>query len=131
MKQLILKRIAQTENETFGVLIDNNVPFAVTLEQPWKNNKPFESCIPEGEYICKRVDSPKFGITFEITFVKNRTDILFHKGNTVKDTSGCILVAEQFGEFEKNKAILWSKKGFDEFMKKLVGINSFGLKIKK
>ena len=43
---MILKRIALTERGTFGVLLDNGVPFAVTLEREWMNNEPSVSCIP-------------------------------------------------------------------------------------
>lgn len=124
-----LKRVADTEIGTFGVLIDSGVPFAVTLENPWQNNLRFVSCIPEGTYRCKRVDSPNFGDTFKIMDVPDREDILFHWGNTDEDTLGCVLVGEEFGKLYGQGAILRSKNGFNEFMEKLSGVEEFTLVI--
>jgi len=76
MKSLELRRIS-TGGRTFGVLKFDNTPFAVTLELDDLENRPNISCIPAGEYICKRVNSPKFGDTFEVANVPGRTHILF------------------------------------------------------
>lgn len=126
---MTLKRISSDRNSTYGVLIDNTIPFAVTLEPSWNNNKSYESCIPAGIYSCKRIISTKFGNTFAITNVPDRTNIRFHKGNFQSDTEGCILIAEQFEQLGDKTAILQSKKGFDEFMDKLIGVNGFSLVI--
>lgn len=106
-----------------------HTPFAVTLERPWKFNQPELSCIPEGAYLCKRVDVPTFGETFEITDVPNRTKILFHWGNLVKNTLGCILLGEQFELLLGEPAIMRSKKAFNEFMNKLEPYEEFVLEI--
>ena len=127
---LILKRVAYTEKGTFGVLIDNiGIPFAVTLERPWLRNKKMVSCIPEDTYVCKRVDSPKFGNTFEVTNVIGRSHILFHKGNLDDDSHGCILVGEQFGTLKKEPGILASKAGFSEFLTLLEDVDTFTIEI--
>ena len=34
--ELKLKRVSDNEDATFGVLINGNTPFAVTLEPSWK-----------------------------------------------------------------------------------------------
>ena len=94
---LTLKRITSTAYGTFGVLIHGEEQFAVTLECPWKDNQVNTSCIPAGVYFCVRVQSPRFGDTFEITDVKGRTHILFHAGNIASNTRGCILIGEKFG----------------------------------
>ncbi len=96
MKTLQLKRVTSEENITFGVLIYGGAPICVTLEPPWKDNKPSVSCIPVGVYVCRRVKSPKFGDTFEIADVPGRTHILFHKGNWAKDTYGCVILGSSF-----------------------------------
>lgn len=124
---LFLKRIGNNDQSTFGVLLNGTVPFAVTLELPWRDNRPDVSCIPNGSYICKRVDSPRFGITFEITGVKGREHILFHSGNTNEDTHGCILVAESFDPVKGTDGIVQSKKGFDDFLKATAGQDQFML----
>lgn len=133
MMSLTIKRIALIENGTFGVLIDKRgIPFATTAERPWLNNARSISCIPAGDYICKRVQSPKFGNTFEITNVPDRTHILFHKGNIPKkDSHGCILIGEQFGLLNGKAAVLSSRAGYTEFMKMLETHDMFTLKIEE
>lgn len=118
---LTLVRVSSTEeNGTHGVLLDQGVPFALSLEPPDRNNEPFESCIPAGVFICKYVNSPRFGATYEVRDVPSRSHILFHTGNFTKDTSGCILVGERFEVVGKNEsAILSSGEGFREFMKRM------------
>lgn len=92
-----LDRTYLTETETRGVMwfqVNNHeLPFLRlhTIEPPWQDNKPYESCIPEGVYQVEMSDSPKYGRALEIKGVPGRTDILFHVGNKVKDTAGCIL----------------------------------------
>jgi hypothetical protein len=126
---LILKRIAMNDHGTFGVLIDNHAPIALTLERPWLRNGKDVSCIPEGNYICKRVLSPKFGDTFEITDVPERTHILFHKGNTMDHTKGCVLVGQRFGSLGERTAVLLSRDGFGALMERLNNTGEFLFRI--
>ena len=119
MKSLRLIRVAENTDGTFGVLLDNETPFALTLERRWLMNRVGESCIPVGIYTCERVTSPKFGNTFEVKNVPGRSAILFHKGNLMADTHGCIIVGEQFGVLNGVPAVLASGPGFLEFMTKL------------
>ena len=131
--KMTIKRIAYTKYGTFGVFIDDTgVPFALTLERTWKQNQPSiddvpGSCVPAGKYKCKRVDSPKFGDTFEVTGVSNRSNILFHQGNLMADSHGCILVGEQFEPLHGIPAIQASEKAFDEFKKKTIAFEEFDL----
>lgn len=111
-----LVRVARNSEATYGVLIQGSIPFAVTLERPWRDNKVGESCIPAGSYQCKRVNSPTFGPTFEVSNVPGRTEILFHKGNLSDDTHGCILIGESFNPVVGRPGITASKEGFAEFL---------------
>ena len=130
MRTMGLKRIAQNDDGTFGVLIDGMVtPFALTLENRWRNNEKNISCIPEGWYICKRIISPRFGETFQITEVPGRSHILFHWGNLDDDTQGCVLLGEEFGVLGGETAILSSKRAFKEFMTRLDGLDKFALNV--
>ena len=129
MKLVTVKRIAETDDGMFGVILDGITPFALTLENMWLNNVRNLSCIPAGEYRCERVNSPKFGDTFEVMDVPDRSHILLHKGNTEDNTHGCILIAEEFGYLNKKTAILSSKQGYGEFMQRLEGLDEFTLKI--
>ncbi len=131
MKEITVKRIGENDDGVFGVILDGITPFALTLENPDLNNLRGKSCIPVGEYLCVRYSSTRYPDTFIVTNVPDRDYILFHVGNTDKDTAGCILVAEEFGELNKKTAILSSKKGFAEFMERLKGFERFLLKIEK
>ena len=126
---LTLKRIGRNDHATFGVLLNGTAPFAVTLEPPWKNNEPNVSCIPSGTYACRRVDSPRFGDTFEITGVPGRDYILFHGGNTSKDTLGCVLIGESFDPVNGVDGIANSRQGFIQLKALLAGQDQFTLTI--
>lgn len=128
MKTLTLKRISKIPpNPTYGVLLEDGVPFVLTLERAWLNNAKGISCIPDGTYTCKRVQSPKFGDTFEVTGVVGRDSILFHKGNVEDDSHGCILIGEQFNKVNGKDGITASAIGFDEFKFRTGGIGEFTL----
>lgn len=60
-----------------------------TLERPWKGNKPYVSCIPEGEYIVKRDHTGKHRY-FAVQEVEGRSAIEIHPANTVNQLLGCI-----------------------------------------
>jgi hypothetical protein len=130
MDTVILKRVAMDRQGTFGVLISGGAPFALTLERPWLDNARDVSCIPEGRYACVKVDSPGFGETFEVTDVPERTSILFHAGNTVEDSQGCILVGRRFGTLGGRPAVLSSRQAMGDLMGRLRGVEGFGLVIK-
>lgn len=136
--RMILKRVSYSDHGTFGVLLYENIPFAVTLERPWRDNRRSESCIPTGEYSCLRcrrspdygyADSPRFGDTFQVYNVPGRSKILFHKGNLDDDSHGCILIGEQFGRLNDEPGILRSGDGYGEFMDLLNGADDFVLTI--
>jgi len=130
MLKIRIKRIFQGIAGTFGTIHCNNVPFALTGELPWIDNLKNISCIPSGNYKCKRVHSPKFGDTFEIIGVENRTHILFHKGNLpLVDSEGCILIGESFDYLDGSLAVLSSAKGFNEFIKLTINENMLELTI--
>jgi hypothetical protein len=125
-----LKRISRNrQHPTFGVMMHGGQPFAVTLERPWRDNERSKSCIPDGSYICERVDSPRFGDTFEVMSVTGRNHILFHKGNINADTHGCIIVGEMFDYLQEDRAVLSSAKGYKEFMALLNDTDKFSLVI--
>jgi hypothetical protein len=122
-------RLKKTENGTFGVLSFDDVPFALSIELPWKDNVRNQSCIPMGHYKCCRVWRSDGTQTFRVMNVPDRDDILFHRANTIDDLRGCIGVAEEFGMLNGKPAVLGSGRGFGEFMKKLEDANCFDLEI--
>ena len=124
MKSATLKRITD-DTHTYGVLLVEGLPCCVTLELPWKNNKEDISCIPKGKYMCCLRQSGKHGKTYEVKNVKGRTHILFHIGNYLSKTEGCILLGSEFGD----EMICDSSKAFYKFMYTMGNVKSFCLTI--
>jgi len=93
---LLLIRDTFSDKSTLGELFLNGERMCDTLENPWINNKKNVSCIPRGEYKVRlrlpRESATRNYLHLLVEDVENRSYILFHKGNTAKDTRGCILV---------------------------------------
>ena len=93
---LLILRDTFTDNSTIGELFLNDEFMCDTLENPELNNVRNISCIPEGQYnvrlrTAKESNSRDY-LHLLVQDVPNRDYILFHRGNSAKDTSGCILV---------------------------------------
>mgnify|MGYP003124346176 CR=1 FL=1 len=93
---LLLIRDTFSENSVIGELFLQGERMCDTLENPWLDNQRNISCIPEGEYKVRlrlpRESATRDYIHLLVEDVENRSYILFHRGNTAKDTRGCILV---------------------------------------
>jgi hypothetical protein len=77
-----------------------------TLEQPWRNNMPRISCIPQGSYkVVKRL-STKFKHHFHILDVTGRSLILIHAGNYNIQTEGCIIVGSFLADINNDGYIV-------------------------
>ena len=130
MKLTVYRLTESPAVPTFGVFLrETGVPFALTLERPWRDNQRSISCIPRGRYTAKRHISPKFGETFWLQDVPGRSEILLHKGNLADDSHGCILVGEKFDPVNGQDGITASKEGFDEFLRLTVGLDEIVVNI--
>lgn len=93
METYMLQREPSTTHGTFGALISpDGKLLADTVELPWINNCPRTSCIPQGEYRCRKYSGTKFKDVWLLEDVPHREDILIHNGNTILDILGCIAV---------------------------------------
>ena len=96
MINLLLIRDTFSEKSTIGELFLNGERICDTLENPWQDNQRNISCIPEGVYPVRlrtaRESATRDYLHLLVQEVPNRDWILFHRGNTAKDTRGCILV---------------------------------------
>lgn len=105
--QLKLERKYFKKGYTIGNLYINGEFFSNTLEDENRDlnkNGKFdngeskvnsETCIPFGTYKVVVSISPRFGRKLpRLLNVPSFEGILIHRGNEVKDTSGCILVGE-------------------------------------
>lgn len=115
MKILELIRLEETEQGTIGVLKINKVVFCFTLEPPDRENRSNVSSIPAQQYKVKPYSSVKYPDVYQIADVPDRSSILFHPGNVVGHTAGCILLGESLGKLQGDRAILNSGKTFEKF----------------
>lgn len=126
MKIVTLTRIvdlAKVDEGTPGILNAEGFD-CKTLELPFQLNKKKVSSIIPSSYICKLKKSPKFGMVYEVTGVKDRGDILIHAGNYAgdaekgfkTDSHGCILLGDGFMSHGGQMMILNSKNTLAKFM---------------
>ena len=117
---LLILRDTFTDESTMGELFVNGERFCDTLELPYRNNQRSVSCIPAGQYKV-RMRYPRESATREylhllVQEVKDRSYILFHRGNTAKDTRGCILV----GQGSQQDIVHNSTLAMDLLMKEII-----------
>jgi len=119
---LLIIRDTFTEKSTIGKLSINGESFCDTLENPYINNERNISCIPEGQYKVRlrlaRESASRDYLHLLVQDVPNRNWILFHRGNTPKDTSGCILV----GNGREQDAVNNSRLAMDLVIKEIVNL---------
>lgn len=94
--------------------------------------------IPPGRYKCVRgmhqLTTGGLFDTFEITGVEGHTGLLFHPGNTERDSHGCVCIGNAFGELpvpggQIMDAVLGSRQAFDLFMTLQMPVDEFWLTV--
>jgi len=119
---LLIIRDTFTKESTIGKLFINGESFCDTLENPWLDNQRNISCIPGGQYNVRlrlaRESATRDYLHLLVQDVPNRSYILFHRGNTAKDTSGCILV----GNGRKQDTVENSRLAMDLVIKEIVNL---------
>ena len=141
MKKITLKRHSYHPAATVGsISIENkrgesDLIFH-TIERPWLNNKPFKSCVPEGEYMVNPYSSEKFPGVYELQNVPGRTKILIHTANYASEVQGCIGLGLGIPALEEGKKhatplmVLRSRNAMRRFCR-IMKDESFILKIEQ
>jgi hypothetical protein len=126
---VFLKRAFSSKEVTLGMITVNDGEHdpIYTLENPQRSTKK-DSRIPAGIYTCVPYSGTRYKNVYLVKDVPGRSAILFHWGNTEKDTAGCILLGLKTGKLDGAPAVLSSKKAFSYF-KSLVGEKPFKLVI--
>ena len=126
---LLIIRNTFTEVSTIGKLFLNGEWLCDTLENPYINNERRISCIPAEQYKVRlrtaRESATRDYLHLLVQDVPNRDYILFHIGNSAKDTSGCILVGigvEQ--DFVKN-----SRLAMELLMKEILNLGGTNINL--
>lgn len=119
-----------------GVITYEGEPLCLSLELPWKDNKPNISCIPEKEYVGRKTynrmsnGGARFPTCIELLDVPDRAGILIHPGNTELNTQGCILPGLTFGTIYNLPAVLQSRKALERWLGLLKDGEIFSLKVR-
>jgi hypothetical protein len=114
---LELRRI-YLPDATVGVLTCGALRFA-TLEDAGPGDVP-GTCVPEGDYALVKHSGPKYPDTFALLGERvshvpepgKRSAVLVHVGNTIADTSGCILVGTSLSLASASPALFNSRAAF-------------------
>lgn len=118
---------------TFGELLDEKgQTICVTVECPWRNNQPNQSCIPEGTYQlllhdsatkgqCLAIEGGKLGVTLNGPSL--RTACLIHVANKASELAGCIAPGTEFGALSNEWAVLNSRVALKDLLNR-VGHNT-------
>ena len=129
MINLLLIRDTFSKESTIGELFLNGERICDTLENPWQDNQRNISCIPEGEYPVRlrlaRESASRDYLHLLVQDVPNRDWILFHRGNTAKDTSGCILV----GLGTEQDVVHNSTLAMDLLMKEIINLGGTNINL--
>ena len=126
---LLLIRDTFTDESTIGELFLNDERMCDTLELPYKDNQRSVSCIPTGEYKV-RMRYPRESATRDylhllVQEVKDRSYILFHRGNSAKDSRGCILV----GQGSQQDIVQNSALAMDLLMKEIINLGGTNINL--
>jgi|TARA_R110002012_G_scaffold305101_1_gene509037 hypothetical protein len=126
---LLIIRDTFTDKSTIGELFLNGERFCDTLELPYKDNQRSISCIPAGQYKVRlrypRESGTRNYLHLLVQEVKDRSYILFHRGNTAKDTRGCILV----GQGTQQDIVHNSTLAMDLLMKEIINLGGTNINL--
>ena len=129
MINLLLIRDTFSKESTIGELFLNGERICDTLENPWQDNQRNISCIPEGVYPVRlrlaRESASRDYLHLLVQDVPNRDWILFHRGNTAKDTRGCILV----GLGTEQDVVHNSTLAMDLLMKEIINLGGTNINL--
>ena len=126
---LLLIRDTFTDESTIGELFLNDERMCDTLELPYKDNQRSVSCIPTGSYKV-RMRYPRESATRDylhllVQEVKDRSYILFHRGNSAKDSRGCILV----GQGSQQDIVQNSALAMELLMKEIINLGGININL--
>ena len=126
---LLLIRDMFSDESTVGELFLNGERMCDTLELPYRDNQRSVSCIPAGQYKV-RLRYPRESATRDylhllVQDVKDRSYILFHRGNSAKDSRGCVLV----GQSRKQDFVGNSTLAMDLLMKEIINLGGVNINL--
>lgn len=112
------------------------------IENPWLDNRPNVSCIPEGMYIAtlepsnltKRLTGGEYDDAWRLHNVVGRSAIIVHVGNTAADTEGCLIIGlrrapvnNKFGVVDSKLALRAFREDLSEYSNLVFWYKSWNL----
>ena len=109
---ITLNRFQSLDSGTFGKMTVNDVTY-YTVEKPWENNEPFNSCVPSGVYSLIPHKSSKYGkqgkdgkvlclVNETVTQFQEphskRYACLIHVANYSREVEGCIGLGNRYND---------------------------------
>mgnify|MGYP003626840061 CR=1 FL=1 len=126
---LLIIRDTFTKKSIIGKLFINGEWMCDTLELPYKDNQRSISSIPAGQYKVRlrlaRESASRDYLHLLVEDVKDRSYILFHRGNSAKDSRGCILV----GIGRKQDFVHNSVLAMDLLMKEILNLGGTNINL--
>jgi len=134
---MILTRHGSIPNVGTFSKIQIGVRSFATVEQPWRDNKPFESCVPNGTYDLVPFSSKKFGEVFALVgdtvskykSEKARYACLIHQANWSRDVQGCIGIGQNITYINGLLAVNNSKFSLQELFRLMAEADDYTLTI--
>ena len=119
-----MQRFCYSEMGTFSHLEVEGGFSCYTVERPWEDNKPYKSCIPEGEYeiILGRYNRGGYP-AYELQDVPDRSLIKIHRANTMDELLGCIAPGSSLGWVKGRWAVWNSTTAYRQFMQAMDGLD--------
>ena len=126
---LLVIRETFTEVSIIGNLYLDGEWLCDTLENPYIDNQRSISCIPAGQYKVRlrtaKESATKDYLHLLVQEVPDRSLILFHSGNTAKDTRGCIIV----GIGREQDLVKNSRLAMDLLMKEILNLGGTNINL--
>jgi hypothetical protein len=117
--RLRLKRLGEEDESTLGLLLGPGSVVMPTIEPPWRDNRPFHSCVPAGFYTLEEHTSQQHGQTWALVgetvshyaqFDVLRNLCLFHAANWASELQGCIAPGTGFARMDSKIAVTESAR---------------------
>lgn len=129
-KRIIIERFCDSDKMgVFGEVLIDGVHQCYTVEQPWNDNIPFESCVPAGDYELVGYDSPKYGRTYALKNLAldvgvfeqdaRRYACLIHSANLADELQGCIACGVELGVLHGLWSVGMSRRATKSLLNKI------------
>jgi len=134
--RISIQRLKESnQEETVSKVYINDEFYCYGIEQPWADNKPYESCIPAGSYMLLPFQSSKYGSTYHfhnphlgVTKFKdtsssylghNRYACLIHSANWARQLQGCLGLGMELVKGKDEYMVTRSRDQVNDFIAKM------------